>query len=52
LAREVNLICFPVSHIYFFVGGEPKSIAKLDGETMAGFPPGSATDREVLSVNV
>ena len=25
-----NLICFPVSHVYFFVGGELKSRAKLD----------------------
>src|SRR6218665_2877952 len=32
-----NLICFPVSHICFFVGGRPKSIAKLDGGAMARF---------------
>jgi len=39
--------CFPVSHVYFFVGGWPKSIAKLEGEGMTGFAvlPGSATDR-------
>src|SRR6218665_2702634 len=32
-ACGVNLIklCFPLSHVYFFVGGEPKSIDKLDG---------------------
>ena len=38
-----NLICFPVSHAYFFVGRGPKSIAKLDGG-MGGFAlPGSVT---------
>src|SRR6218665_2862563 len=31
-----NLICFAVSHIYFFDGGGPKSIAKLHG-AMSGF---------------
>src|SRR6218665_968379 len=33
-----NLICFSVglSHIYYFVGGGPKSIAKLNG-AIAGF---------------
>ena len=35
----INLICFPVSHVYFFVGGGPKSIAKLDGGAMARFSP-------------
>src|SRR6218665_89408 len=33
-----NLIGFPVSHLHFFVGGESKSIATLDGG-MAGFSP-------------
>src|SRR6218665_447882 len=28
---NANLICFPVSHVYFFVGEGPMSIAKLDG---------------------
>src|SRR6218665_1430597 len=32
-----------VSHVYFFVGGESKSIAKPDGEPWPDFPPGSAT---------
>jgi len=27
-----NLICFPVSDVYFFVGWGSKSIAKRDGE--------------------
>jgi len=40
--KETNLICFPVSHVYFFVGGGPKSIAKLGGG-WPDFPPGSAT---------
>ena|SRR6218665_1427463 len=30
-AKRANLICFSVSHVYFFIGGGPKSIAKLDG---------------------
>lgn len=33
----------PQSHIYFFFGVGPKSIAKRDGGAMAGFYPGSAT---------
>ena len=33
-----NLICFPVVHIYVFVGGEPKFIAKLDVEPLPDFP--------------
>jgi len=33
-----NLTCFLVSHVYFFVGGGPKSVAKLD-VGMAGFAP-------------
>ena len=36
--RGENSICFPVSHVYFFVGGGPKSIAKLHGG-MAAFSP-------------
>ena len=28
---EANLICFSVSRVYFFVEGEPTSIAKLGG---------------------
>src|SRR6218665_2968052 len=36
-----NLTCFPVSHVYFFVGGGSKSLAKLDGG-MAGLSPLSA----------
>jgi len=35
---RANLIRFPVLHVYFFVGGWPKSIAKLDGG-MAGIHP-------------
>src|SRR6218665_2087179 len=43
-ARGINLICFPVSHVYFFGGGGTKSIAKLDGGPWPDFlPPGSAT---------
>ena len=40
-----NLICFTVSHIYFFVGGGPKSIAKLDGGPWPDLrlPTGSVT---------
>src|SRR6218665_3413531 len=34
-----NLTCFPVSHVYFFAGGEPKSITKLYWGTMARFAP-------------
>ena len=40
-----NLICFPVSDVYFFFGGGPKSIAKLVegvsqiGGVMARFAP-------------
>src|SRR6218665_3609785 len=30
--RKGNLICFPVSHVYSFVGGGPNCIAKLDGD--------------------
>ena len=30
LARVASLIYFPGSQIYFYVGGRPKSIAKLD----------------------
>jgi len=33
---RANLICFPVSHVLFFAGVEPKSIAKLHGG-VAGF---------------
>src|SRR6218665_4070754 len=29
-ARRGNLICFPVSRVYSFIGGGPNSIAKLD----------------------
>src|SRR6218665_3359342 len=38
-ARSVgaNSIRFPVSHIYFFVGRGPQSIARLDGGAMIGF---------------
>src|SRR6218665_1342815 len=31
-ARRGNLMCFPVSHVYSFVGGGPNCIAKLDGD--------------------
>ena len=40
-----NLICFPVSHAYFFVWWGPMSIAKLDGG-LAGFPHGFVTGYE------
>jgi len=40
--EETNLICFPVSRVYFFVGGGPKSIAKLGGGR-PDFPPEAAT---------
>jgi len=33
----IALIYFPLPHVYFFVGGGTKSIAKLDGRVMAGF---------------
>ena len=32
-----NVICFPLSNVYFFVGGRPKYIANLDGGAMVGF---------------
>jgi len=35
-----NLICFPVSRVYFFVGGGPKSLAKLDGGPWPDYPLG------------
>ena|SRR6218665_537359 len=39
-SRGANLICFPVTHIYFFVGAGPKFIAKLDwGGQWPNFPP-------------
>ena len=34
-----NVICFPVSHAYFFVGRGPKSIAKLDRGPWPHFVP-------------
>ena len=37
IRHEGNLMCSPVSHVNFFVGGSRKAIAKLD-EGMAGFP--------------
>jgi len=30
-ASGAHLICFPISHVYFLVGGGLKSLAKLDG---------------------
>ena len=41
-AKRGNLICFPVSHVYSFVGGRPNSIAKLNGDPWPEFPPGSS----------
>jgi len=39
-----NLICFPVSHVYFFVGEGAKSIlSNWIGEPWSDLPPGSAT---------
>src|SRR6218665_1794455 len=37
-ARQANLICFLVSHVYFFIGGE-KPTAKLDRGHGRIFPP-------------
>jgi len=34
-----DLICFPVSHVYFFVGGRPTSLAKLNGGHGQPVPP-------------
>src|SRR6218665_3012035 len=42
--RRGNLICFPVSHVYSFVGGGPNSIAKLSGDPWPEFPPESTTE--------
>jgi len=36
-ARRGNLICFPVSHVYSFVGGGPNCLAKLDGDPWPEF---------------
>jgi len=36
-SRGANLICFPVSHMYFFVGGG-KFIAKMDGGPWPDLP--------------
>jgi len=38
LAGGANWICFSVSHVYFFIGGVPKSISKLDGVHGQIFP--------------
>jgi len=35
-------MCFTVSHIYFFVGGNPVYIAKMEGDHCRIGPPGSA----------
>ena len=35
---------------FFFVEGEPKSMAKLDGRAMAGFPYGSAPNWSPLQL--
>lgn len=40
-----NLICFPVSFVYFFVGLRQKFICKLDGKSWPDFPSGPATVR-------
>jgi len=50
-----NLICFPVSHVYSFIGGGPNSIAKLDGDPWPEFPldpplnPSSSVDVVLFS---
>ena len=41
--EETNLICFPVSIVCFFVGEEPKSIAKPGGAIAEFSPFGSNT---------
>ena len=38
LGAIYRVICFPVSHVNFSVGGSPKSIAKLDGSHGRIFP--------------
>ena len=44
------MLCFPVSHVYFFVGGGPKSITKLDGgHAWPDLPSGSASALSILA---
>ena len=47
---RVSLICFSVCHVNFFVGGGPKSIAKL-GDQGRIFSPGFATGWEGAGAN-
>src|SRR6218665_2583086 len=50
---DLHVVCFPVCHVYFFIGGGPKVYSQTRwGVPLLDFPPGSTTEYVYESVNL